>query len=45
MPFTEEVDKAAKATDAVVSHWKTWAYGAVFVGAAILIVVILFKVL
>jgi hypothetical protein len=45
MPFTEEVDKVAKATEAITSHWKVWAYAAVFIGAAILILIVLFKVL
>ena len=45
MPFVEEVDKVAKAAEAVTSHWKTWAYAAVFVGAALLVLVIIFKLL
>jgi hypothetical protein len=44
-PFTEEVDKVAKAADAITSRWKVWAYAALFIGAVILALIVLFKVL
>ena len=43
MPFTDEVDKVAKATEAVTFWWKIWGMAVVCIGAVVLLLSIFLK--
>jgi hypothetical protein len=42
-PFIDEVDKVARATEAVTSRWKIWGVGIICIGAVLLLLVVAFK--